>query len=467
MNKIKTLGFLLLFSFTVFVAGQSAAELPPIPSPDPDPVHTNIFYGAIPTPVHLPPDVGETAPVLVFVHGLGGTAMYWWFGNDMYEIAYWNGYRTAFISLSPDNTPNRESIETNAAVLQVLLPHIADHFNTDKMYLIGHSKGGVDIQAAMLDPDTANLVKAVFTISSPNQGTELADWAYEHPVLAGQLNMLCPGLESLQTAKMAVFRSLADPILKEYGIPFYTLAGTKYTDNPLTLVTGSILRALVPGLHRDTFNDGFVTVARTRLSDEYAADLGIVPFNHFATDSGSVSFPHILGRIQGLEFALDEFNRIAASGFSEFGGDSHNTFIWSAKWFKGKLYVGTGREVMCVSTLVLDATMGTTTFYPLQILAGECPDYLTVTQSLGAEIWQYTPETGEWIRVFKSLNTIPVVFDEYGNPTVFTARDIGFRGMAVFQEPDETEASPKNVPGAWGTGVQLVPSVVRSRRGGG
>jgi pimeloyl-ACP methyl ester carboxylesterase len=399
---------MVVFFLIAVLAGQSTAELPPIPSPEPDPVHANLFYGAIPAPAYLPPDVGKSTPLLVFVHGVGGTAMHWWNGNDMYEIAYWNGYRTAFI-------------------------------NTDKMYIIGHSKGGVDIQAAMLDPDTANLVKAVFTISSPNHGTELADWAFEHPDLSGPLNMLSPAVESLKTANMAEFRSLADPILKSYGIPFYFTAGVKYTDNPLTLITGSILRALVPGPLRDDKNDGFVTVARTRLPDEYAADLGTLPFNHFATNSGSVTFPQILGRIQGLELALNEFNRIAAGGFSEFGGSAHNTWIWSAKWFKGELYVGTGREVMCVSMLISDANTGTK-LYPLEILSGHCPDYLTFTQSLGAEIWRYTPDTGQWTRVFKSPDTIPVAFDEEGNPTLFTARDIGFRGMTVFTEQDGMEA---------------------------
>lgn len=439
MNRQRGFIFIVMFFFIVVLASQSTAQLPPIPSPEPDPNYQNIFYGAIPTLVHLPPDVGEAAPVLVFVHGISGIARYWWDGNDMYETAYWNGYRTVFISLSPDNTPNRESIETNAVVLQELLPHIAQHFNTDKMYMIGHSKGGVDIQAAMLNPDTANLVKAVFTISSPNQGTELADWVYEHPDWDGPLNLLSPAIESLKTAKMAEFRSLADPILKSYGIPFYTMTGIKFTEHPITEVTGRILRSLVPGITRDTNNDGFVTVARSKLSDEYSADLGPIPFNHFATDSGSVSFSKILGRIKGLEFEFNEFNKIAASGFSKFGGDIHNSWIWSAKWFKGKLYIGTGREINCVSSLIADINTGSK-LYPLQFLAGHCPDAYTLSQSLNAEIWCYTPESGEWKRVFKSPSTIPIAFDEHGNPTLYTARDIGFRGMEVFQEADETEA---------------------------
>ncbi len=427
-RAIKLLAPLLLI---VVMAGQVMAQnfLPP---PEPDPIDQNLFYGVI-------PGVGETGPVLVFVHGISGTAFHWWEGNDMYENAFDAGYRTAFISLNADNTPNTESISTNAAVLHDLLPKIALHFNTEQLYLIGHSKGGVDIQAAMLDPSIAALVRAVFTISSPNWGTELADWAFSHPVLAATLNLLTPAVFSLRTTNMAFFRSLADPILKPYGIPFYTFSGNKYLDNPLTLFTGAILQSLVPGpgLHRDSFIDGFVTVGRSRLPADYSADLGVVLANHFETDSGNVSFPKIHARIQGLENTLNEFQKIAANGFSDFGGDAHNTWTWSTKWFKGKLYVGTGREISCMSFLTSDVRAGSVV-YPFAFLSGQCPDGETLTASLGAEIWRFTPETGEWQRVFKSPETIPIEFDPQGNPTAFTARDMGFRGMAVFTE-NETE----------------------------
>jgi pimeloyl-ACP methyl ester carboxylesterase len=440
MNRTKLLTFFFLLLAALVVVAQANAQLDPVPPPEPDTTYGNVWYGAIPSLNSFPPDVGESAPVLVFIHGLNGTASYWFEGNDMYETAYRHGYRTVFISLNADNSPNSESIEVNAAVLRQLLPYVADHLNTSKMYLIGHSKGGVDIQAAMLDPATAALVEAVFTISSPNQGTELADWAFENPDLSEPLNLLTDGVESLKTDNMAVFRSVADPILKAYKIPFYTFTGSEFTGHPITLVTGTILRQLVPGPFRDSQNDGFVTIARSRLSDEYAADLGLVPFNHFFTDSGSVSFPKILGRIQGMEILPPgEFTKIAASGLSEFGGSVHNSWAWSVKWFKGKLYLGTGSEVNCVSLLTADVNTGSNYYLP-SVLSGQCPEPQGGNPWLGAEIWCYTPETGEWKRVFKSPNTIPIAFDGTGAPTEYTARDIGFRSMEVFTEEDGTEA---------------------------
>ncbi|MPZ19323.1 MAG: hypothetical protein GEV06_15620 [Luteitalea sp.] len=401
-----------------------------IPEPVRDLIYTNVFYGgALPT--------ATTAPVLVFVHGFGGTARYWWRNNDMYALAYLAAYRTAFISLSPDGTPNHESIEVNAVALRWRLPRILRHYRAQKLYLIGHSKGGVDIQAAMLDPATAALVRAVFTISSPNHGTELADWAFEHPQLAQKLNLLTPAVNSLRTSNMEGFRELADPILRKLGIPFFTTTGNRHTTNVVTLVTGGLLRDLVPGTHLDASNDGFVTVGRSRLSPEFATDLGVIPTHHFDTDTGTRVFTKIRARIHGLENTLQIFNRVATNGLSEFGGSEHSTWAWSVKWFKGKLYVGTASEALCMSVLTSDVRIGTNV-YPSAVNTGQCPDYPDLVRSLGAEIWQYTPETNQWVRVFKSPNTIPLV-DDQGRVVARTARDVGFRGMEVFVEPDGTE----------------------------
>jgi hypothetical protein len=407
------------------------AQLPPAPIPAvaPGSSDLNLFYGGV------PPLVGAKAPVLVFVHGLRGRAQDWWADNDMYQVVFNWGFRSAYVGLSADNSPNDASIATNAAVIRNLLPKIAAHFQTPRLYLIGHSKGGIDIQAALLDPAVAPLAKAVFMISTPNQGTELADWAFENPAIAAGMGLLTPGVAALKTDSMSAFRAFADPRLKALGIPFYTIAGNRWLDNPLTLATGAILLGQI-GLKNI---DGFVSVERTGLSPNYAADLGVVPAHHFQTDSGGVSFPKINQRIQGLETSFDEFERLATNGFSEFGGDSHNSWAWSMKWFKGKLYVGTGREVTCLSLLASDTQAGTNT-YPLSVASGQCPPGDEVWRELAAEIWQYTPWTKRWKRVFKSPESVPIAFTPGGLPIAFTARDSGFRGMAIFRESDGTDA---------------------------
>lgn len=421
---------LLLVAFTAAPGAQQPG--PPLPQPDPGP-EPNIFYGAI------NPVANAKAPVLVFVHGLNGIASDWWDKSNMYQLAYAAGFRTAFVSLSIDNSRNNAGIEPNAAVLRLALRRISTRYGAPKMYLIGHSKGGIDLQAALLTPSTAQYAKAVFNISTPNQGTELADWAFEHPVVSLVFGLFNDGVAALRLAAMAQFRATADPVLRASGIPFYTLAGNVFYDTPGTAITGAILRSLTPNLTNDDFNDGLVVVSRTRLPGTYSTDLGAVGANHFATNSGDVSFSKIRSIIIGTELTFDEFERVGVDGLSEFGGDTHNTWAWSMKWFKGDLYVGTARENLCTSLLTSDVRTGTAV-YPFSVLSTQCPDVPTLLGTLGAEIWRYTPSTKVWFRVFKSPDVIPTGFDDLGNATGFTARDVGFRGMAIHVEPDGTEA---------------------------
>ena len=126
----------------------------------------------------------------------------------------------------------------------------------------------------------------------------------------------------------------------------------------------------------------------------------------------------------------DHFVQISEQGF----GDRQNSFAWSMQWWNGKLYVGTGRSFFCVGAASYDAEMGGNT-YPPDFLDVECaptPQDL----DLRAEIWRYTPETQTWERVYQSPNDVPIP----DHPGKFVARDIGFRDMVVFTEPDGTEA---------------------------
>lgn len=118
--------------------------------------------------------------------------------------------------------------------------------------------------------------------------------------------------------------------------------------------------------------------------------------------------------------------KIASNGF----GDQRNGYAWSMAWFKGKLYVGTGRSQHCVEAATLDF------YYPNQgqYNPQPAPDLSCPPNKydldLRAEIWQYTPSTGAWVRVYRSSADVP-------NPRAagkFVARDIGFRGMVVHND---------------------------------
>jgi hypothetical protein len=134
---------------------------------------------------------------------------------------------------------------------------------------------------------------------------------------------------------------------------------------------------------------------------------------------------------EGQPAAPGEFDAMVPQGF----GDRQNTYAWSMAWWRGKLYVGTGRSTQCVQ----QATG--TLFYPTLVSYPPQDDDVACTPSpqdlsLRAEIWRWTPETDSWDRVYVSPNDVPIA--DFPGKTV--ARDIGFRTMLVFTEADGSEA---------------------------
>jgi len=104
-------------------------------------------------------------------------------------------------------------------------------------------------------------------------------------------------------------------------------------------------------------------------------------------------------------------------------------------WWKGKLYVGTNRAWHCAERAGLHSAFPWFVRYPSDDPDAECtrdPSDLP----LQAEIWRWTPETDEWERVYQSPRDVPI----QGRPGKYVAREVGFRHMAVFVEPDGAEA---------------------------
>ena len=434
----------LPLALAIFAVGTQAALPPSAPPVTIDATLPNLFYGAI-------PPTGPHAPVVVFVHGIQGTYQDWLevrncpvsvtsckgTSNDMYDLAYQAGFRTAFMSLSPDNSPNQATIETNGAMLQTMFPKILATFNVTKVYFVAHSKGGLDLQAAIATPQWVGIANAVIELGTPNQGDALADWLFSP---AGQSlgqtwGLLTPAMQSLQVAGVQSLRLLLDPILQQAGIPFYTLSGNTFAcpnsqKTCLTATTGPILSSLTGGSKAPS-NDGLVDRPESLLPTTYAMELGVIPASHFALRFGASSFQYVQAQVLALDNEQSGFRRVATGGF----GDQYNTWAWSMAWFNNKLYVGTGREVHCVTSAEAAIKLGLPGLYPPSI--GDCtPDYHHLP--LQAEIWQYDPSTGIWTQVYQSPNSLTTT-DNNGN-TVPTARDIGFRGMQVVLESGGVQA---------------------------
>ncbi|MDX1904448.1 MAG: hypothetical protein SFU27_09855, partial [Thermonemataceae bacterium] len=152
-----------------------------------------IYYGSVPAN-------SSTKPVLVFIHGYNSSAKTWWEDNDMYSKAYADGYRTAFVSVHPDQT-----MWTNGQLFAGMLNTITTYFGVSRVVVIAHSKGGVDTDAALIHYGAWNKVERVLTLGSPHFGTPLADlassgWTSWLGAIFGQNNN---ATKSLQTGTMA------------------------------------------------------------------------------------------------------------------------------------------------------------------------------------------------------------------------------------------------------------------------
>lgn len=175
-----------------------------------------------------PPNVSYTKPVLVFVHGKGGAADSWWTDtvyhghNDMYDYAYYYGYRTAFVDLYPD-----KDMWMNGQLFSQQLNAITAYFGVPKVTVIAHSKGGVDANAASAWYGASPKITRVVTLSSPHWGSPLADMAYSTWTwwLAALLGERNDATYVLQTGYMSYFRSITDGL--DSAVPYYTLSGNK------------------------------------------------------------------------------------------------------------------------------------------------------------------------------------------------------------------------------------------------
>jgi hypothetical protein len=305
MHKPTSLCLVILLVAAAATAHPARAQdAPPLPTPISDTptgnCHLdNIFFGAT-------PPGGEQSRVLVFVHGLNGLASDWWSPssignvgqNDMYELAYRAGYRTAFVNLTIDTAKGSgckarrepaKNMLTNAAVLDQQINLIAQYYRISKVDLITHSKGGVDAQAALVWMQAWTRVDHIFMLATPNQGSLIADllWSPAGDDL-GIFGQRDGATFSLQSPIMQLFRELTDSIQTNSQVKYYTAAGTGWNQTgSLFAATGQYLQTNPDGGD----NDGLVTVGETYLP--YATPLFQQPWDHLQLFIGRNAFPYI------------------------------------------------------------------------------------------------------------------------------------------------------------------------------
>lgn len=270
-----------------------------------DDVNT-IYYG------QTPPNA-QDKPVMVFVHGYATNASVWFKGDDnMYWDVYRDGYRSAFVSL----TPNRH-MWTNGHMLANMLDRIIAHYGNSEIVLVGWSKGSVDIDAALVHSGANTKVSQVFTLSAPHYGTGIAELA--NSVLLSLVNIIFmqnnDATVCLKRGYMNYFRSLTDEHVN--NTVHYTTMGA-WGNGPLNrLIIPQGYLYLAGGSKASGGNDGVVPYSGSRRPGgtelfggqrkEYL--LGFIPYytgpdetnlDHFEITRGSKAWPHIKANLNNV-----------------------------------------------------------------------------------------------------------------------------------------------------------------------
>jgi len=161
----------------------------------------------------------------------------------------------------------------------------------------------------------------------------------------------------------------------------------------------------------------------------------------------------MLGLTSGTTAAVPAGERgitaIAQNGF----GEQSNAYAWSMGWFKGKLYVGTGRDVLCVEDQTTQFYDKYLNYYVATPQANvHCPAD-PYDMNLRAQIWQYSPGSRAWKMVYRSPTE-----RNPAEPGKRVASDIGFRGMVDYTDPSGRHA----LYAAGLTADEYLPSLLKS-----
>lgn len=123
--------------------------------------------------------------------------------------------------------------------------------------------------------------------------------------------------------------------------------------------------------------------------------------------------------------ARSQFRRIAQNGF----GDSPNSYAHAMTFFRGRLYVGTTRNIFQLVKIAPDPATSAFHLWPVRTPPGL--DAAGMDQR--CQIWSFDPIAGEWEMPFES----PRVPTSDGTGVVW--RDFGYRNMVVQKTESDTE----------------------------
>ncbi|WP_299743565.1 triacylglycerol lipase [uncultured Rossellomorea sp.] len=266
----------------------------------------------------------EGYPIL-FIHGIHASSDTWIRENDLQEFTRKYGHQAVFIDLHPD-----EDMWKNGQILEGKLREIYDYFKR-KVVVVGHSKGGIDVQTALVHYGAGPYVERVITLSSPHHGSELADLAYSKWAgwLTDALKSKNNAVFSLQTGYMKSFRSQTDELDLAKATPFYTFGGTGWGGVNSELFWGGLY------LSRFGQSDGAVLVTSSRLP--YGGEVQVRDWSHTTIKEGGEIFPYL------KDLLTEEVQEISYAAVSEHAKEGETSVL-----HRGGAFMGIGVEKFSV-----------------------------------------------------------------------------------------------------------------------
>ncbi|HKJ34665.1 MAG TPA: alpha/beta fold hydrolase [Balneolales bacterium] len=224
---------------------------------------------------------------ILFCHGFGSLASLVK-KSPMDEICML--YRShGVLSFAPNIVPYN-TIDVRAKAWCKLINQILEQTKADKVNIIAHSMGGLDMRYAISELNIADKVSSLTTISTPHHGSSLAEWALSTParvkVLLAQLlnwvgNNMYPKMRSDvlsatgELTRAYVNDEFNNKIVNVDSVSYYSYsaAAGRGTDT-------SIGRLLVPFnnhiFDQEGVNDGFVSEE----SGHWGTYLGCTELSH-------------------------------------------------------------------------------------------------------------------------------------------------------------------------------------------
>lgn len=195
------------------------------------------------------------------------------------------------VAIAPNIVPYAR-IETRAENWVKLIHSFCEDHNYEKVNVVAHSMGGLDIRCALSKMDVAHKVESLTTIATPHHGSSLADLVLKAPELLTEKlslvfdwfgNNVFPktksdalgSLEQLSCSYVKEVFNPGHPNVEDVAYYSYSAAvgkGTEYSINPVLKFQNSQI------FEKEGGNDAFVSIE----SAKWGTHQETVPLSHLA-----------------------------------------------------------------------------------------------------------------------------------------------------------------------------------------